>query len=95
MTELNAKNYSNDFVTTFPGDQSGDLRPRQTPGVLYSRAIPTPVKNPTLLAWSDDLAQRLGIQRPSATDIEILGGNRVTASMNPYAACYAGHQFGQ
>ena len=26
--------------------------------------------------------------------MKILGGNLVTESMNPYAACYAGHQFG-
>jgi uncharacterized protein YdiU (UPF0061 family) len=47
------------------------------------------------LAWSDELAQHLQLKKPTAQkDIDILGGNHVPASMKPYAACYAGHQFG-
>ena len=96
MERLSTKTYKNDFANKFAGDQSGDLRPRQTPGVLYSKAIPTPVKNPKLLAWSDELASELGVHRPVlGDDVEILAGNSVTSSMQPYAACYAGHQFGQ
>ncbi|HVG12145.1 MAG TPA: protein adenylyltransferase SelO family protein, partial [Flavisolibacter sp.] len=95
MEGLSVKNFRNDFVTTFDGDESGDLRPRQTPGVLYSKALPTPVKSSELLAWSDELAKDLGIQKPTEQhEINILGGNLVTPSMYPYAACYAGHQFG-
>lgn len=93
---LSSKIYQNDFISSFDGDDSGDLRPRQTPGALYSKANPTPVKSPALLAWSDGLAKELGIKKPKEThDINILAGNLVTPSMYPYAACYAGHQFGQ
>jgi len=96
MEDLSSKKYKNDFVASFDGDESGDLRPRQTPGVLYSKAVPTPVKSPGLLAWSDGLAKELGIRKPKdPSDINILAGNLVTSSMYPYAACYAGHQFGQ
>ena len=92
---LSAINFQNDFVNQFKGDESGSLKPRQTPGVFYSKALPTPVKNVSLLAWSDALAAELEIQKPAAQkDIDILGGNFVTPSMKPYAACYAGHQFG-
>lgn len=95
MVPLSVKKYKNDFVTTFDGDESGDLRPRQTPGVLYSKALPTPVKDPKLLAWSDELATELAAQKPNDQhDVNILAGNLVTPSMYPYAACYAGHQFG-
>jgi uncharacterized protein YdiU (UPF0061 family) len=94
MQRLSEKEFENRFVGAFKGDESGDLRPRQTPGVLYSRAIPTPVKNPTLLAWSKELANELGIAKPNEEDIKIAGGNLVSTSMRPYAACYAGHQFG-
>lgn len=95
MQSLSDKEFKNEFVGSFKGDESGDLRPRQTPGVFYSKAIPTPVQKPTLLAWSVDLAQKLGIQKPKAqTEVDILAGNHVTPSMLPYAACYAGHQFG-
>ena len=95
MPSLSTQEYKNEFVNTFPGDLSGNLTPRPTPGVLYSRVKPTPVSNPTLLAWSDELAQELGIQKPAERiDIDILGGNAVAPTMQPYAACYAGHQFG-
>ncbi|WP_266204908.1 protein adenylyltransferase SelO [Pontibacter kalidii] len=95
MKSLRSDNYKKEFVTTFPGDETGDLTPRQTPGVLYSKAVPTPVEKVTLLAWSDELAAELGIKKPEEQqELDILGGNYVTDAMYPYAACYAGHQFG-
>jgi uncharacterized protein YdiU (UPF0061 family) len=93
MENLSSKQFKANFVATFPGDDSGNTLPRQTPGVLYSKAIPTPVQKPELLAWSADLAEELGITEPNKDDIDILGGNLVTPTMYPYAACYAGHQF--
>src|SRR5690606_4609169 len=72
----------------------GDLHPRQTPGMLYSKAVPTAVRKPELIAWSAELADSLGIAEPNHDDIQVLGGNLVTPTMYPYAACYAGHQFG-
>lgn len=95
MNTLSAIPYKNDFVQHFDGDQSGNLKPRQTPGMFYAKALPTPVPKVELLAWSDDLAKELEIAKPaSQQDIDILGGNLITPSMQPYAACYAGHQFG-
>lgn len=95
MRPIHTIHYKNDFVEAFPGDDSGDLRPRQTPGVLYSRVQPSPVQNPTLLAWSSALAKDLGIAKPETPEaVALLGGNGVADSMKPYAACYAGHQFG-
>ncbi|SIT84164.1 protein adenylyltransferase SelO [Pontibacter indicus] len=95
MEQLSSKIYKKEFVEAFAGDDSGTLTPRQTPGVFYSKAKPTPVEKVTLLAWSEELAKELGIARPTEQqDVDILGGNRVTDSMYPYAACYAGHQFG-
>lgn len=95
MIKLSNIQFENEFVDNFPGDHSGDLRPRQTPEALYSLAAPSAVKEPGLLSWSEELAQELGIIKPnSKEEIDILGGNLVTNSMKPYAACYAGHQFG-
>ncbi|SEA46751.1 protein adenylyltransferase SelO [Pedobacter hartonius] len=94
MDNLSTKTFEKVFVSTFDGDYTGNLQPRQTPGVLYSKAVPTPVRQPELLAWSDELAAELDIAAPNAQDIEILGGNLVSPTMYPYAACYAGHQFG-
>ncbi|MBC8034293.1 MAG: YdiU family protein [Chitinophagaceae bacterium] len=95
MNNLVSNIYKKDFVTAFEGDQSGNTRPRQTPGALYSKAVPTPVSDPALLAWSDELAAELGMGKPASEDaIDILAGNFITSTMYPYAACYAGHQFG-
>ncbi|GAB3202450.1 uncharacterized protein YdiU (UPF0061 family) [Pontibacter aydingkolensis] len=95
MESLSSKAYKKDYVNTFNGDDSGDLTPRQTPGALYSKAVPTPVEKVSLLAWSNELAEKLGIQKPTEQkEIDILGGSHVTDTMYPYAACYAGHQFG-
>lgn len=94
MQHLSTHKFVNDFTEAFEGDQSGDPQPRQTPGVLYSRVLPSPVKQPKLLAWTEDLAAELGIEAPNENDLNILGGNTINASMKPYAACYAGHQFG-
>jgi uncharacterized protein YdiU (UPF0061 family) len=95
MQNLSEIQFKNEFVENFDGDESGNITPRQTPGKLYSKALPTPVKKVTLLAWSEDLAKELEIEKPiDQHDVDILGGNLVTSSMHPYAACYAGHQFG-
>ena len=94
MAAIAEKDYQNDFVKAFEGDDSGDRTPRQTPGKLYSKAEPTPVAAPKLLAWSTNLANELEIDKPTNKDVEVLAGNKLTNSMFPYAACYAGHQFG-
>lgn len=95
MPELNHIQFHNEFVSTFPGDDSGNTQPRQTPGKMFSKAMPTIVSHPELLAWSADLAAQLGIDKPvTQEEVNVLGGNLVTGSMYPYAACYAGHQFG-
>lgn len=95
MKRLTEIEFRNEFTGNFPGDESGDTKPRQTPGMFYSKAIPTPVPQVNLLAWSDELASELEIAKPtSQEEIDILGGNKIMPSMYPYAACYAGHQFG-
>lgn len=95
MRQLSTIDFKKDFVLNFPGDETGSRKPRQTPGKLYSKAAPTPVGKVSLLAWSEELAKDLEIDTPvSQQDIDILGGNFVSPSMYPYAACYAGHQFG-
>jgi len=94
MKQLNSIIFKNTFVDAFPGDESGNLQPRQTPGVLYSKAIPTPVANPQLIGWSDEMAKELELLQPDEQDVKLLAGNLVVPSMYPYAACYAGHQFG-
>jgi uncharacterized protein YdiU (UPF0061 family) len=50
-----------------------------------------------LLAYSAEAASLIGLSREdceSQTFVEVFSGNRLLAEMDPYAACYGGHQFG-
>jgi uncharacterized protein YdiU (UPF0061 family) len=80
------------FVRELPADTVLTNVPRQVADAAYTRVEPTAVAAPKLLGWSHTLGEYLGIARPS--DAEVLSGNRVLPGMRPYAARYAGHQFG-
>ena len=84
--------FENSFVRDLPGDPVLANIPRQVSNACYTRVDPTPVSAPRLLAWSGELAEFRGIQRPDCADA--LAGNRVLPGMQPYAARYGGHQFG-
>ncbi|EGK73013.1 hypothetical protein METUNv1_00851 [Methyloversatilis universalis FAM5] len=88
--------FDNLFVRSLPADPSTEIRSRQVPGAAYSFTPPTPVADPQLLGWSDDLGAQLGLARPARRDaaVEALAGNRILPGMQPYAARYGGHQFG-
>lgn len=94
MKNLATKTFVNEFTEQFSGDHSYDTTRRQTPGMLYCAVQPTAVSNPSLIAWNTSFARELGINTPDDQDIRVLSGNLVSESMIPYAACYAGHQFG-
>ena len=87
--------FENSFVRELPADPVLANVPRQVREACYTRVDPTPVRAPRLLAWSDAMGEQLGLARPSSKSIEILAGNRVVPEMQPYAARYGGHQFGQ
>ncbi len=57
--------------------------------------MPTPVSNPKLIGWSEDLAGELHFPKPvTPAEIAVLAGNALAPGMAPYANCYGGHQFG-
>jgi uncharacterized protein YdiU (UPF0061 family) len=64
---------------------------------FYHRVKPRPLKNPRLLSCSPDAAALLGLD-PSALDRAhlqaLLNGETFCEGSDPYAMCYAGHQFG-
>ncbi len=79
--------------TLFDGDQSGDLRPRQTPE-SYTESHPYSGTQASIAGLVRRVSRRTRYTKTDENDIAILAGNLVTPSMRPYAACYAGHQFG-
>jgi uncharacterized protein YdiU (UPF0061 family) len=96
LQPLESAAFQNSFVDTLRGDASLDNSPRQVPGYHYSRTAPTPVADPHLLAWSEEMAAFLGLAKPAerGPGAAVLAGNLVTETMKPFAARYGGHQFG-
>ncbi len=94
---MQALKFDNRFVSELPGDPDDSLQVRQVFGACWSPVLPTPVAAPRLLAWSPEVADLLGL---AAGDVEtpefaqVFGGNALFEGMQPYAACYGGHQFG-
>ena len=89
--------FENAFVRDLPGDEVALNVPRPVRNACYTRVEPTPVKAPRLLGWAGHAGALLGVARPISPDdpaVDVLGGNRVLPGMQPYAARYGGHQFG-
>ncbi len=97
MTITPPLTFDNRFVRELPGDPDTSNRRRQVLGACWSAVEPTPVAAPTLLAHAYEVASLVGL---SDTDVasdafaRVFGGNALYPGMQPYAACYGGHQFG-
>ncbi|MDA0226361.1 MAG: YdiU family protein [Proteobacteria bacterium] len=96
LLEFSELVFENRFIAALPGDPETRNVSRQVANAAYTRVAPTPVAAPKVLAWSSDMGAVLGLAPPPATGLaaEVLGGNRVLEGMQPYAARYGGHQFG-
>ena len=87
------------FTADLPGEADNGQGPgsRQVHGAAWSAVPPLPTAEPTLVAHSAEVAELLGID-PGAVDTpafaEVFSGNRLLAGMEPVAANYGGHQFG-
>jgi uncharacterized protein YdiU (UPF0061 family) len=90
--------FDNAFVRDLPGDPDPDPSPRYVRGALFSRVRPTPVASPALIAYSPEVAALVGLDRAAVESpefVRIVSGNLTADGMEPYAANYGGHQFGQ
>ncbi len=85
--------YANDL----PGDTDDRVIPRQVEGAAHSPVDPTPTSDPAVVAVSSDVAGMLGME-PSDVESEqfaqVFSGNELLDGMQPFAANYGGHQFG-
>ncbi|HEX4986523.1 MAG TPA: YdiU family protein [Burkholderiales bacterium] len=93
-----ALNFDNAFVRELPADPTTAPGRRQVHGALYSSVRPTPVAAPRLIAWSPEVAALVGLDSAyvqSPEFAQVFGGNALLGGMQPYAANYGGHQFGQ
>ena len=89
--------FDNRFVREIPGDPVDSPHVRQVHGAGWSAVLPTPVRRPSLLAHAPEVAALVGfteadVRAPWFADV--FAGNALLEGMEPYAACYGGHQFG-
>ena len=89
--------FDNRFIAELPADPVQAAGIREVRGALYSLVAPTPVVEPQLLAWSQEVAGLIGLEEADVASPEfaqVFAGNALLPGMQPYAANYGGHQFG-
>jgi serine/tyrosine/threonine adenylyltransferase len=97
MTLSASLGFENRFVDLLPGDKESKNFCRQVFDACYSKVKPTPVADPKVVAYSQEVVELLDLPESWITGkeaAETLGGNRLMPGMDPYAMCYGGHQFG-
>lgn len=95
--DLETLQFDNSFIRDLPGDTQPDNSIRQIQHACYSKVLPEKVSGPKLVAYSREVAEKLGLSGPSCTSkrfTEIFAGNAQLEGMEPFAMCYGGHQFG-
>jgi serine/tyrosine/threonine adenylyltransferase len=89
--------FDNSFVRELPADPIAEIRPHYVTEACYSRVEPTPVSRPSLIAASREAAALIGLEIADVSEpgfLASMAGNALLDGMEPYAACYGGHQFG-
>ncbi len=89
--------FDNRFVRELTADPETENKRREVLGAAYSRVIPKKISSPELIAYSKEVADLLGFSKAfckSSVFLKAFSGNLLLPGMEPYAACYGGHQFG-
>ncbi len=96
-SDLDTLTFNNRFTEELTADSEVSNTRRQVHAAMYSRVAPTPVKSPQLVAWSDEVAEELGLSQQTIQSqhfADLFTGNALLEGMDTYAMCYGGHQFG-
>jgi len=90
-------NLRNDFVSQLPADSCLINKPRQVHNAAFFGVKPTKIAAPNVVAVSENVALILGFTSQDvacAEFAELVTGNKLLATMQPFAMCYGRHQFG-
>ncbi|AWK06005.1 YdiU family protein [Flavobacterium crocinum] len=88
---------NNRFTAELPADPELTNEIRQVKNTLFSYVNPTKPSNPELIHASEEVAELVGISKEEIQSDEFLNvfsGKDILPETQPYAMCYAGHQFG-
>lgn len=94
---LEELHFDNSFTRELPADAETVNRRRQVHAACFSRVRPLEVSRPQLLACSPETAALLNLSpQECSRDLftQVFSGNALLPGMDPHAACYGGHQFG-
>lgn len=97
MKQLQQLNITPEFSRHLPADPSRENRPRPVARACFSFVNPVIPSAPEFIHYAKVLAQELGLEL-TPDDVEIyLSGQKALQpdAFQPFAMCYAGHQFGQ
>lgn len=85
------------FTNELPPDSDLENNSRQVYNACFSFVTPKIPLNPTLIHFSNEVAKMIGIEEDNFDTKEFLNifsGKTIYPNTQPYAMCYAGHQFG-
>jgi len=89
--------FDNRFTRELPADTNSENSRRQVFHACYSRVRPTPVQAPQLVTHSRESARLIDLSEDAVQSTRfplVFSGNELLPKMDPHAACYGGHQFG-
>lgn len=89
-------NIKDTFNKELDADKDLSNSPRQVYNSFFSFVKPKIPSNPKLIHFSDEFATEIGLKEYADSEefLKIVSGAGVYDGTNPYAICYAGHQFG-
>ncbi|MRX69990.1 Uncharacterized conserved protein YdiU, UPF0061 family [Flavobacterium resistens] len=88
---------NNRFTTELPADPDLTNEVRQVKNTLFSFVNPTKPSNPKLIHASKEVTELVGISEDeiqSESFLNVFSGKEILPETQPFAMCYAGHQFG-
>lgn len=97
MATLETLHMDNLALRSLPIDQELKNYVRQVSGACFSRVEPTPVENPSTVAFSRSAMSLLDLSEDELQRddfAEFFSGNKILPGAEPSAHCYCGHQFG-
>ncbi len=89
--------FDNRFTRMLPADPVTENSRRQVFNVCYSRVVPVRPVAPQLVAYSPETAALIDLDAAACASplfTRVFSGDLVLPGMDPHAACYGGHQFG-
>ena len=94
---LTSLRFDNRFTRLLPGDPLAENSRRQVFNACYSRVAPVRPIAPQLVAYSREAAALIDLDAAACASplfTRVFSGDLVLPGMDPHAACYGGHQFG-